>query len=332
MRVAEDLNAALHTLFEACPDLYLLGEDIADPYGGAFKVTKGLSDKHPNRVLPTPLSESGIMGVAGGLALAGDRAIVEVMFGDFIALCFDQIVNFASKSVSMYGQRVPLRLVVRCPVGGNRGYGPTHSQSPQKHFIGVPNLSLYEMSPFHDNATVFRRMLDHGEPAVFFEDKILYTRPMYADGHIDDVLRYDLIGDPSVARVHIEDPDDFRYVVIAPGGLAHRVMGAMRTLFLQEEIPGLLLVPSRLYPFDVEPLLPILARAEHIIVAEESVAGGTWGSEVAQSLYSRLWGMLRHPIRLVNSADSIIPTAAHLEHRVLVQENTVYDTLREACA
>jgi pyruvate dehydrogenase E1 component beta subunit len=329
-RVADDLNRALHTLFAEHPDLWLLGEDIVDPYGGAFRVTRGLSGRHTGRVLATPLSEGGIAGVAAGLALAGDRVIVEVMFGDFIALCFDQIVNFASKSVTMYGRRVPLRLVVRCPVGGGRGYGPTHSQSPQKHFIGVPNLALYEMSPFHDNVDVLRRMFDRGEPAIFFEDKVLYTRPMARDGRVDDVLRYDLVGDPPVARVFIDDPTEYQYLVIAPGGMADRVASAMRTLFLETEVPGMLLVPSQLYPFDVQPLLPMLAGAGHLFVVEESVAGGTWGGEISQAIYRRLWGTLRHPVRMINSAGSIIPTAGHLERQVLVQDSTILRALREA--
>ncbi len=107
----------------------LLGEDVLDPYGGAFRATKGLSTRFPDQVLSTPISENGIVGVANGLALTGRRVLVEMMFGDFLLLAFDQIVNFAAKSVSMYGRRVPLRMVVRCPVGGGRGSDPVDSDS-----------------------------------------------------------------------------------------------------------------------------------------------------------------------------------------------------------
>ncbi|NJN37352.1 MAG: alpha-ketoacid dehydrogenase subunit beta, partial [Nitrospiraceae bacterium] len=112
-----------------------------------------------------------IVGIAGGLALQGDKPIAELMFGDFIALAFDQILNFASKSVTMYGQTVPLHLLVRCPVGGRRGYGPTHSQCVQKHFLGIPNLELYESSPLHDHVPLLPRLLALGRPAILFEDK-----------------------------------------------------------------------------------------------------------------------------------------------------------------
>ncbi|MGW7480742.1 alpha-ketoacid dehydrogenase subunit beta [Nonomuraea muscovyensis] len=321
MRVGEHLNAALHAVFERTPDLYLLGEDVADPYGGAFKITRGLSTRFPGRVLTTPISENAITGVAAGLALSGDRAIVEIMFGDFAALAFDQVLNFASKSVSMYGTRVPMRMVVRCPVGGGRGYGPTHSQSLQKHFVGIPHLSLYELSPFHDCEAVLDEMLSLGEPCVLFEDKVLYTRPA---GLAEPPFCLAVEG--GVARVFLDGPPDC--VIIAPGGLAHRAMAAMRSLLVEEEITCTLLVPSRLYPFDVAALDADLPVA-HVFVVEESTGGGTWGAEVAHLLHRRHWDRLAGPVTLVHSAASIIPTAAHLEREVLVDESTIYRAIRE---
>ncbi len=171
-RVVENLNRALHEAMLADERVYLIGEDLLDPYGGAFKVARGLATAFPERVISTPISELGIAGVANGLALAGQRPIVEFMFGDFIFLAFDQIVNFAAKTVTMYGERVPHPLLIRCPVGGHRGYGATHSQSVQKHFLGVPNLALFEISPLHDNREMLPRLLKRGEPAILFESKI----------------------------------------------------------------------------------------------------------------------------------------------------------------
>jgi pyruvate/2-oxoglutarate/acetoin dehydrogenase E1 component len=329
MRVAENLNQALGQLLENEPRAYLLGEDIVDPYGGAFKVTRGLSSRFPDRVLATPLSEGGIVGLAAGLALAGDTAVVEIMFGDFIALAFDQLYNFASKSVSMYGRRESLRLIVRCPVGGRRGYGPTHSQSPQKHFIGIPGLSLYELSPFHDSQDVLAEILAAGEPAVLFEDKVLYTQQMLSGGTADELISYDIVS-PGIARAYIGDPAASDCALIVPGGMAYRAMQAMRTLLIEDEISCLLLVPSRLYPLDLEPLLPALARTELTCVAEEGTSGGTWGAEIAQQVHRRLWPTLRRPVALVHSADSVIPAAAHLEAQVLVQDTTIVHAVREA--
>ncbi|WP_174887075.1 alpha-ketoacid dehydrogenase subunit beta [Streptomyces abyssomicinicus] len=317
MRVAENLNAALHTALENDPGLHLLGEDVLDPYGGAFGVTRGLSTRFPDRVLTTPISENAVTGVAAGLALAGDAAVVEIMFGDFATLAFDQLVNFAAKSVSMYGSRVPMRMVVRCPVGGGRGYGPTHSQSPQKHFIGVPHLALYEVSPFRDNAEVFAEMLAREEPCVLFEDKVLYTRAM------DEVEPpFTLERDGGVARVGLTDEPDC--VIVAGGGVAHRVLRAMRDLLLEEEIVCTLLVPSRLYPVELD-----LPPARHVFVVEEGTAGGTWGAEVAHVVHRRHWRQLAGPVTLIHSADSVIPTAPHLEREVLVGASAVRRVIRE---
>lgn len=329
MRVAENLNQALHDLLDGNPGLHLLGEDIADPYGGAFKVTKGLSTRFPDRVTATPLSEAGIVGVAAGLALAGDGAIVEIMFGDFVALAFDQIVNFASKSVSMYGRRVPMPLLVRCPMGGGRAYGPTHSQSLQKHFVGVPGLSLHEMSPFHDNGPLLREILGEGEPTMFFEDKRLYARQMFTGGVVDDLFSYDFPA-PGVARAFAGEAETAGCVLIAPGGVAHQALRAARTLLLEREISCQVLVPSRLYPFDVAPLLPALRGAGLICVAEESTAGGTWGSEISQLIHRELWDDLRRPVLLVHSKDSVIPASAHLEKEVLIQDSTICEAIVEA--
>lgn len=330
-RVADNLNRALHTALGTDPRVWLLGEDVADPYGGAFKISKGLSSRYPDQVLTTPISEAGIVGVAGGLALAGDRPILEIMFGDFIGLAFDPILNFLTKSVAMYGRPVPMHVVIRCPVGGNRGYGPTHSQSPHKHLIGVPHLGLYELSPFHDSTALLDRLLAGGEPCVLFENKVLYTERVYVDGVVDDLFSYDLPASPNgYARVFVEDPDTPDVVVIAPGGLTTRVLAAARDLFLRHEINCQVIVPVQLYPFDAEPLLPTLARAGRVVLVEEGTAGGGWGAEVAARLYPRLWGRLTAPIRLVASGDSVIPAARHLEQEVLVQSETVYEAVLEA--
>ncbi len=116
----------------------VVGEDLLDPYGGAFKVTKGLSTKFPDRVLTTPLSEAGFTALAAGMAIRGLRPVVEIMFGDFLMLAADQFINHIGKYRWMYNDKVRVPLVIRTPMGGRRGYGPTHSQTLEKHFIGAP--------------------------------------------------------------------------------------------------------------------------------------------------------------------------------------------------
>jgi pyruvate dehydrogenase E1 component beta subunit len=318
--VAQNLNRALHAVLRDDAGVYVLGEDIEDPYGGAFRVTRGLSTRFPERVRGTPISEGAIVGAGAGLALAGDAAIVEIMFGDFVGLAFDQIVNFASKTVTMYGTRVPMRLVVRCPVGGNRGYGPTHSQSVQKHFVGVPNLALYELTRWHDATALLRGILADAVPALLFEDKTLYAMPHRAPGPVDDLFDADLID--GIVHVHPRGvaPD---FVVVATGGLADRAGTALRTLLLDHDLAGHLLVPARLHPFDAAAVRPFVSRAGTVFVVEEGTAGGTWGAEVAHRIHVSCWPLLSGPVRLVHSRDSVVPAAPHLERTVLVQEDTI---------
>jgi pyruvate/2-oxoglutarate/acetoin dehydrogenase E1 component/pyruvate/2-oxoglutarate dehydrogenase complex dihydrolipoamide acyltransferase (E2) component len=328
-RIVEGLNGALHRLFTERPGLHLLGEDVLDPYGGAFKVTRGLSTAHPDRVLTTPLSEAGITGVAAGLALAGDQVVVEVMFADFAALAFDQLLNLVSKSVSMYGHHVPMPVVVRCPVGGRRGYGPTHSQSVQKHFIGIPNLTLYETSPFHDPYRLLSHALDHG-PAMVFEDKVLYTRRLFTDGVVDEHLRFTLTGaEPGWAHVTPADGAPADVLLLCPGGVAHRAIEAAHAL-RQKGIRVHVLVPALLYPLDLEPVLPLVAGARLVAIAEESTEGGTWGAEVAARLHRACWTDLRAPVLTMSSADSVVPTAPHLEARVLLGADRMADEIAAA--
>jgi len=329
-RVVENLNRGLHHAFATDEQVFLIGEDILDPYGGAFKVSKGLSSKYPDRVLTTPISESAIVGIAGGLALCGEKPIVEIMFGDFVALSFDQILNFASKSVSMYGQPLTFNMVVRCAIGGNRGYGPTHSQSLQKHFIGIPNLYLFELSPFHDNVELIQKLINLSSPCILFEDKVLYTQRIYIDGAIDDLFRYEFLDkNKNFVKVYSNGFESRNAVLITSGGVAHRCLAAARDLFINDEIETEILVPAQLYPFDLEPIQEVLTTADHIFVVEDSTAGGTWGSEVTHIIYDQLWGKVKNKVTLIHSKDSIIPSSAHLERQVILQQDDIYNVVKE---
>ncbi|WP_315833559.1 alpha-ketoacid dehydrogenase subunit beta [Bradyrhizobium prioriisuperbiae] len=333
-RVSENLNRALHEVLAHDERVSFIGEDVLDPYGGAFGVSRGLSTRFGDRVLTTPISEAAIVGFAAGLSLMGQKPIVEIMFGDFVTLAYDQIVNFLSKSVTMYGEPCELNCVVRVPIGGGRGYGPTHSQSLQKHFIGIPNLDLYELSPFVDNREVFFKLLNAGRPCLFFEDKVLYTNKMFRDGRVDDVFSFEYIDkDQIYARIYCADFRKVRCSIITTGGAALRCIDAIRDLIIDVEVECQIIVASRLYPIALAPLANAVATSEFIFTVEEGVRGGGWGNEVAAGLYGALWGKLRNPIGIICSEPSIIPAARHLERQVLIQKEGIYRIVREAaCA
>lgn len=318
-RMVENLNRALHACLAENSSTYLVGEDLLDPYGGAFKAARGLSTKFPQQVISTPISEAGLVAFANGLALAGDRAIAEIMFGDFVALCFDQILNVASKTVSMYGRRRRHNLIVRISVGGHRGYGATHSQSLQKHFIGIPDLELHEMSPFHDSRRVFQAMWASGKPCLHFESKVLYTQDFVGAPATLGCFRVDML-EGEVARAYLPDAGAPEAVILTHGSCTLMVLEAARELFVEHEITAEILVPSRLYPHTG--LAPLIASgAARIFTVEESVAGGTWGESLAAHLH--------FPVITLASMSSVIPSAPHLEKEVLVTKDRIVAEIRK---
>jgi pyruvate/2-oxoglutarate/acetoin dehydrogenase E1 component len=154
-----------------------------------------------------------------------------------------------------------------------------------------------------------------------------------AAGTVDEMFCFDFL-DPGrqFAQVRTEDSDGTGIVIIAPGGTFGRALAAALDLLLDFEVDCQILVPSRLYPLDLDPLLAVLERAERICVVEEGTAGGTWGGDLAGQIHRRLWGKLRHRVVEVCSRASVIPAAAHLEREVLIQSDTIRDALLEVAS
>src|SRR5262249_37621997 len=187
--VLASLNAGLPAALAAERRVILLGEDVLDPYGGAFKVTRGLSSEFPDRVLATPISEAGIVAVATGLELRGFRPVAEIMFGDFLFLAGDQIVNHAAKYRAMFNEQVRVPLVVRAPSGGRRGSGPAPSQSLEKHFLGVPGLWVVAPHALLDPGALLRQAIDIDDPVLFVEHKTGYGEPLCTELPDYEVVR-----------------------------------------------------------------------------------------------------------------------------------------------
>jgi 2-oxoisovalerate dehydrogenase E1 component len=176
------IYANLAKALETFPNLKIFGEDIMEfvgsfdrSYGGAFKITKDLSTRFPNRLRNMPISESAFIGMGAGRALMGQETIVEIMFGDFLTLGFDQILNQISKIPSMYGEKIQLPLIIRTPMGAGFGYGATHSQSIEKHFLGIPNLLVIAPSVFSEDFELFENLLNLQRPVLIIESKRNYS-------------------------------------------------------------------------------------------------------------------------------------------------------------
>ncbi|WP_162551226.1 alpha-ketoacid dehydrogenase subunit beta [Paenibacillus tepidiphilus] len=329
-RINDNLRGALRRLMAEDEAVIVLGEDVNEPYGGAFKITKGLSAEYPERVLATPISEEGFVNMASGMSLMGLKPVVDMMFSDFTALAFDPLLNFASKSVTMYGRRLELPMIVRCANGGYRGYGATHSQSMQKYFMGIPNLSVYELSPFHDNYAVLRRMLEEKQPCMFFEEKMIYSHYMYRNGTVSELFGFTWKGEENNwALAAIEETAAAEVLILCPGGLAAMCVAAAEKLILEDEIEVKIAVPSKLYPCRIEDILEDAVQAGRILIVEEGTCGGSWGEGVAVQLYPHLLGGSGGDIRLLHSKTSIIPASVHHEQHVLIEERDIIENVRE---
>ncbi len=183
--VLESLNRTLQRVMEKDNRVVVLGEDILDPYGGAFQSNRGLSSKYPDRVFSTPISEAGIVGMATGMAMRGLKPVAEIMFGDFVTLIADQLINHAAKFRWMYNDNVRVPIVVRTPMGGRRGYGPTHSQSLEKLFLGIPGMKVLAPNTLRDPGELLLAAIEDEDPVLFVEHKLLYSRPMLEAGKSD---------------------------------------------------------------------------------------------------------------------------------------------------
>lgn len=326
--ILESLNTALHQAFTRDERVYLLGEDVLDPYGGAFKVTRGLSTAFPARVLTTPISEAGIVGAATGMALRGLRPVVEIMFGDFLTLAADQIINHAVKFRWMYHDQVHVPMVIRTPMGGRRGYGPTHSQTLEKMYLGTPGLSILAPAALQgpDQAgspgnLLYQAILNTQDPVLFIENKLLYLLPVQDSLSLTDfsltMIQQEIDGiDAPTYILTIADAPPTALTLTAYGYMAELARQAALRLAYEHEIFTELLVPTRLAPFHLQPVFGSVQRTRRLLAIEEGSLTHGWGSEVLARTSETLSGMPL-TLRRLAARDLPVPASSALEAVVL---------------
>jgi pyruvate/2-oxoglutarate/acetoin dehydrogenase E1 component len=342
--VLDSLNSALRQALTADERVYLLGEDILDPYGGAFKVTRGLSTDFPGRVFTTPVSEAGIVGIASGMALRGLRPVVEIMFGDFITLIADQVINHAAKFRWMYNDQVHVPMVIRAPMGGRRGYGPTHSQTLEKIFLGVPGLQVLAPSALEDpGGLLTSAILESGDPTLFVENKLLYRLPVQNGFGFEDfeVIKIpgsstsgswggvEIVGNgPSVTyQLNIQGAPSPVVTVAAYGYMAELARQAIHQLAFEHEVFAELVVPTRLAPFEIEPILASARRTGRLLTIEEGNLSLGWGSEIVTRTVEAFAG-IKETKRLA-ALDVPIPASGPLESAVLPRLEIIVETIKK---
>ncbi|MDZ4202905.1 MAG: transketolase C-terminal domain-containing protein [Gallionella sp.] len=320
------LQSGLAESLAASEKVLVLGEDLVDPYGGAFKVTKGLSTRFPGRVFNTPICEGGFTGVAVGMALRGYRPVVEIMFGDFLTLCTDQIVNHMAKFPSMFNGQVKVPLVIRTPMGGGRGYGATHSQSLEKMFLGLPGIKVVAPSHVHTVSEILQHaILVDDDPVLFIENKVLY--PLDQPDSVYMEQSDEIPGYPTVAFRNFSSgkPD---VTVFAYGGMSREIVPLLEKLH-NDELNVTAVFPSCLWPIPEETLVRYGAQCDRLLICEEGSVGFNWGSEISALLYDKLWRNLNAPIARLAASSQVIPAARHLEAEVLVNTEKIEKAIWE---
>jgi pyruvate/2-oxoglutarate/acetoin dehydrogenase E1 component len=314
--VLQALNQALRTSLTKSERVFLLGEDILDPYGGAFKVTQGLSSEHPERVVTTPVSEAGIVGVGIGMAMRGMRPVVEIMFGDFLALAADQLINHAAKMRWMSADRVRVPLVLRTPMGGRRGYGPTHSQTLEKHFLGVPGLRVLAVSALDDPGGMLERaILEEDDPILVVEHKLLYAQDVQALGAASEFEIQKRAGRFPTYRLRLSGAPEADLTLASYGYAAHLAAEALRRMAYERERFAELIVSTQLSPYELEAVEDSVSRTGKLLVVEEGSYTLGWGAELVARVAEAGDSAIR--FGRVAALDSPIPAAGTLEEAVL---------------
>ena len=313
----EGVRRALRDAMTADEDLLVMGQDIA-AFEGAFRVTTGLHEKWPERVLDTPISESGTLGIAAGLALLGARPVVEMQFADFVSCGFNQIVNVFAKFYYRWG--IPCPTVVRLPSGGGVGAGAYHSQNPEGWFAHTAGLKVVCPATAEDAYGLLRASIEDPNPVIFCEHKYLYRR---IKGIIPD--RSLELGRAQVLR----PGSDVTLVgygattwncVEAAGQLADRGVEA--------EVIDL----RTLVPFDEETVLESVRKTGRVVIVHEAQLTGGFGGEVAARVADAAFPWLDAPVKRLAYPDRPVPFVKSLERELLPNAERVVAQVEELLA
>jgi pyruvate dehydrogenase E1 component beta subunit len=298
------------------PTLVMLGEDIAAA-GGVFKTTVGLLDEFgPGRVRDTPISEQAILGAAMGAAMTGVPVIAEIMFSDFIAVCFDMLANEIAKSRYMTDGQVSFPLVVRTANGGGSRFGAQHSQSVENWCMMIPGLKVVAPSSPGDVVGLIAASIRDPDPVVFFEHKsLMATKATIPDGEI--VHR---IGEAAILR----EGSDITIAALAlmvPRALeaAERLAGA--------GISAEVIDVRSLVPLDTKTLLDSVAKTGRFFTVEENPRLCGWGAEIVSIVGEEAFWDLDGPSIRITTPHIPLPAAAALEDLAMPSVDRIYETI-----
>ncbi len=307
------INQALHQEMERDPRVIVLGEDVSggaggssgqrEAAGGIFGLTKGLHPKYGDaRVIDTPISESAIIGAAGGAALAGLRPVAEIMFADFVGVCMDQIYNQIAKFRYMFGGRTTCPVVIRAAMGAGMNMGAQHSQAIYNFMTAVPGLKVVIPTNPYDAKGLLIQAIRDDDPVMYFEHKALYPRK----GEVPAEPYTIPFGEANVLR---EGED---VTVVAIGRMAVFAEKALDAV-AKDGISCDLIDPRTTSPLDDETILESVENTGRLVVVDESPPRCSVAHDIAALVASKGFKSLRAPIQIVTAPHTPVPFAPSLE-------------------
>jgi len=316
----EAIRQGIWEEMERDPNVFVLGEDVG-VYGGAFKVTEGMLERFgADRVVDTPISESGIVGAAIGAALVGMRPIAEMQFADFISCAFDQITNFAAKCRYRWGAGVPM--VIRGPSGGGIHGGPFHSQNPEMYYVHTPGLKVVAPSTAYDAKGLIKSAIRDEDPVIYFEHKFLYRRIK------EDLPEGEILVPIGKAEVKKTGKD---ISVFTYGAMVHLALEAAGTL--EREGLELEVVDLRtLLPLDKECILESVKKTNKVILLHEDTRTGGISGEIAAIITEEAFEHLDGPIMRITAPDTPVPYSPPLEEFFLPKTGDIVRVARQLAA
>jgi pyruvate/2-oxoglutarate/acetoin dehydrogenase E1 component len=308
------VREALDEELAADDRVVFFGEDVAIA-GGVFAVTPGLYEKYgPERVFDTPISELALAGAAFGAAITGLRPVVEIMFGDFLTLVMDSIVNQATKYWFLTGEQVPVPLVMRSVVGAGGRFGAIHSQMPASWFMGVPGLKIVAPSNPADAKGLLRSAIRDDNPVLFFEHKRLYGVSGDVDGELVP------LGSARIAR---EGAD---VTIVSAMNTVHESLKAA-DLLVADGIEAEVIDLRTLRPLDIPTVLASVQKTNRVVVVEEGPLTGGWAGEVLARVTEEGLGDLDDAWRIA-TAESPVPYSPPLEDAFLPNAERISSEIR----
>ncbi|MFL5919958.1 MAG: alpha-ketoacid dehydrogenase subunit beta [Gaiellaceae bacterium] len=308
------IRDALDEELAADERVILFGEDVAVA-GGVFATTPGLYEKYgAERVFDTPISELALAGAAFGSAVTGLRPVVEIMFGDFLTLAMDSLVNQSTKDWFLTQEQVSVPLVIRSVVGAGGRFGAIHSQMPASWFMGVPGLKIVGASTPADAKALLKAAIRDDNPVLFFEHKRLYTMEGEVDGEAGR------LGEAKVVR----EGDDVTIVTAMKS--VHDSLEAAEALE-KDNVSAEVIDLRTLRPIDVDTVVASVRKTNRVVVVEEGPLTGGWAGEVLAAVTEHALGHLDDAWRIA-TPNTPIPYSPPLEDAFLPGPERIADEIR----